>query len=130
MAVHQFDLDTQIELLGEGRYGTEISERWWVGRGPNGGYVAALIMRAIEAAVGPQRPPRSLTVHYQRAPKAGPAELTVTVEREGGRATFVGREAPEQFAWGFLLMRMSLLNVRFWHLADMPSPAINVRYQG
>lgn len=89
MPARQFDLDTQIEPLGEGRYGTEISERWWVGRGPNGGYVAALIMRAVEAAVGPGRPARSLTVHFPRAPKAGPAELAVTVEREGSRATFV-----------------------------------------
>src|SRR5258707_14835373 len=89
MAAHQFDLDTRIEPVGEGRFGAEISERWWVGRGPNGGYVAALIMRAIEAAVGTERPPRSLTIHFPRAPVAGPAELTVTVEREGRRATFV-----------------------------------------
>lgn len=89
MAAHQFDLDTRIEPIGEGRFGTEISERWWVGRGPNGGYVAALIMRAVEATVGSERPPRSLTIHFPRAPKAGPAELTVAVEREGSRATFL-----------------------------------------
>ena len=89
MAAHQFDLDTRIEPLGEGRFGTEISERWWVGRGPNGGFVAALFMRAAQATVGSERAPRSLTIHFPRAPEAGPAELTVTVEREGGRATFL-----------------------------------------
>ena len=89
VAAHQFDLDTRIEPLGGNRFGVEISERWWVGRGPNGGYVAALFMLAIEAVVGPERPPRSLTVHFPRAPVAGPAELAVTVEREGGRATFL-----------------------------------------
>jgi acyl-CoA thioesterase len=89
MAAHQFDLDTKVEEIGEGRFAAEISERWWVGRGPNGGYVAALIMRAIEAAVGTERPSRSLTVHFPRAPVAGPAELQVTVEREGSRATFL-----------------------------------------
>src|SRR5664279_2129853 len=89
MAAHQFDLDTRIEPLGEGRFGAEISERWWVGRGPNGGLVAALFMRAFEATVDPERAPRSLTIHFPRAPKAGPAELTVRVEREGGRATFL-----------------------------------------
>ncbi len=46
-------------------------------------------MAAIEAAVGSERPPRSLTIHFPRAPVAGPAELAVAVEREGGRATFV-----------------------------------------
>lgn len=89
MAAHQFDLDTRIEPLAEGRFGVEISERWWVGRGPNGGFVAALFMRAAEATTGAGRAPRSLTIHFPRAPKAGPAELTVTIEREGGRATFL-----------------------------------------
>jgi acyl-CoA thioesterase len=89
MGAHQFDLDTRIEPIGEGRFGVEISERWWVGRGPNGGFVAALFVRAAQATVGPERAPRSLTIHFPRAPKAGPAELQVTVEREGGRATFL-----------------------------------------
>ena len=66
-----------------------MSERWWVGRGPNGGYVAAVVLRAILAATGEARPPRSLTVHYPRAPKAGPVELVVEIEREGSRASFV-----------------------------------------
>ena len=41
-------------------------------RGPNGGYVAAVILRAIQAAAGAERAPRSLTVHFPRAPLAGP----------------------------------------------------------
>jgi acyl-CoA thioesterase len=90
MAAHQFDLDTDVEKLGEGRFSVEISERWWVGRGPNGGYVAALIMRAIEATAASGRAPRSLTTHFPRAPKPGPAEISVTVEREGSKASFLG----------------------------------------
>jgi acyl-CoA thioesterase len=84
-----FDVDTAIEPLGDGRFGGEMSERWWVGRGPNGGYVAAVVLRAILAAAGEGRAPRSLTVQYPRAPKAGPVEVAVTIEREGSRATFV-----------------------------------------
>ena len=84
-----FEADTAVEPLGGGRFGAEMSERWWVGRGPNGGYVAAVVLRAILAATGTERPPRSLTVQFPRAPKAGPVELAVTVEREGSRATFV-----------------------------------------
>ena len=45
-----------------------MSERWWVGKGPNGGYVAAVILRAIQASASAERAPRSLTVHFQRAP--------------------------------------------------------------
>ena len=84
-----FDADTAVAPLGGNRFGAEMSERWWVGRGPNGGYVAAVVLRAILAATGEARPPRSLTVHYPRAPKAGPVELVVEIEREGSRASFV-----------------------------------------
>lgn len=86
---HPFDTDTAVEDLGAGRFAAEMSERWWVERGPNGGYVAAVVLRAIQAAAGTERPPRSLTVHFPRAPKAGPVELAVSVEREGRGATFV-----------------------------------------
>ncbi len=89
LALPGFEADTAIEPLGGGRFAAELSERWWVSRGPNGGYVAAVILRAILAATGGARPPRSLTVHYPRAPKAGRVELAVEVEREGSRATFV-----------------------------------------
>jgi len=84
-----FDADTAVEDLGGGRFGAEMSERWWVGKGPNGGYVAAAILRAIQASASAERAPRSLTVHYQRAPLAGPVEISVEVEREGGRVTFL-----------------------------------------
>lgn len=84
-----FDADTAVEPLGGSRFGAEMSDRWWVGRGPNGGYVAAVVLRAILAATGEARPPRSLTVHYPRAPQAGPVELAVEIEREGSRTSFV-----------------------------------------
>lgn len=84
-----FDADTAVEELGGGRFAAAMSERWWVGKGPNGGYVAAVMLRAIQAGAGGERAPRSLTVHYQRAPAAGPVEVAVAVEREGRRATFL-----------------------------------------
>jgi len=84
-----FDADTAVAPLGEGRFAAAMSERWWVGKGPNGGYVAAVILKAIQAAAAGERPPRSLTVHFLRAPAAGPVEVAVTVEREGSRATFL-----------------------------------------
>ncbi|HUC08103.1 MAG TPA: acyl-CoA thioesterase domain-containing protein, partial [Solirubrobacterales bacterium] len=88
-AVHPFDLDTDVKDLGGGRFGAEMSERWWVERGPNGGYVAAVILRAIQRAAAVERAPRSLTVQFPRAPIAGPVEIAVKVEREGGTVTFL-----------------------------------------
>ncbi|HWA55540.1 MAG TPA: thioesterase family protein [Solirubrobacterales bacterium] len=86
---HPFDIDTAVEDLGGGRFGAEMSERWWVERGPNGGYVAAVVLRAIQAAVGSERAPRSLTVHFPSAPLAGPVEIAVSIDREGRSASFV-----------------------------------------
>jgi acyl-CoA thioesterase len=89
VAVHPFDLDTAVQDLGDGRFAAEMSERWWVARGPNGGYVAAVILQAIQAAAELARAPRSLTVQFPRAPVAGPVEIRVRTERQGGTVTFL-----------------------------------------
>jgi|HigsolmetaAR202D_1030399.scaffolds.fasta_scaffold02566_12 acyl-CoA thioesterase len=80
--------DTAVRPLGEGRFAAAISPEWAVPRGPNGGYVAALVLRALTAAVDdPGRPPRSLTLQYLRPPRFGDCEIAVTVEREGRSVT-------------------------------------------
>jgi acyl-CoA thioesterase len=72
------------EPLGDGRYRLRYERDWWIERGPNGGHVAAGIVRAMEAEVAdPVRQLRSLTVHYPAAPREGEAEVAVTVERAG-----------------------------------------------
>jgi acyl-CoA thioesterase len=85
-----FDADTALEPLTPTRWRGEISDRWWVVRGPFGGYVAAFLTRAMVAAVDdPARRPRSLTVHYVEAPQAGPIEVCAAVERAGRSSTTV-----------------------------------------
>ncbi|MDQ2621931.1 MAG: thioesterase family protein, partial [Actinomycetota bacterium] len=84
-----FQNDTAAEPLGEGRYRVELNDRWWIGPGPNGGYVAALMLEAMSQAVAPGQPARSLTVHFLRRPEIGPAEVQVTVERAGRATTFI-----------------------------------------
>lgn len=96
VAVHPFDLDTAVKDLGGGRFAAEMSERWWVERGPNGGYVAAVILRAIQAAAALERTPRSLTVQFPRAPVAGPVEIAVETEREGHTVTFLSARMEQQ----------------------------------
>jgi acyl-CoA thioesterase len=83
-----FDRDTAVAPLGDGRYATTIAPDWSTPRGPNGGYVAALLLRALTAEVDdPARAPRSLTCHYLRPPAIGEAEVHVTVERAGRSLT-------------------------------------------
>jgi acyl-CoA thioesterase len=85
-----FDTDTALAEIGERRWRGEISERWFVGRGPNGGLLAAQATRAMLAlAPEPEQEPRSLTVHYLAAPTAGPIEIEGRVERAGGSTTSV-----------------------------------------
>ena len=82
-----FAADTAVEPLGEGLFRAVVPEHWFIVTGPNGGWIAAVLTRAMAEAAG--RPPRSLTVHFLEAPAAGPVEVGVTVERAGGSTTFV-----------------------------------------
>jgi acyl-CoA thioesterase len=82
--------DTALEPIGALRWRGEISTRWWIISGPYGGYISALLVRALQLAVNdPERPPRSFTVHFLAPPAEGPVEIAATVERTGGSATAV-----------------------------------------
>src|SRR5262249_51710707 len=74
-----FDRDTAVRRLGRrdpagsdasrARFAAEVSSDWRAGRGPHGGYLAAMLLRALtETVAEPERSPRSLTIHYARAP--------------------------------------------------------------
>ncbi|HWX87498.1 MAG TPA: thioesterase family protein [Solirubrobacteraceae bacterium] len=90
-----FDRDTAIRRIqhapengtqadNEALFAANIATGWRAGRGPHGGYLAAMLLRALTATVDdPGRTPRSLTIHYTRAPEPGPIEIHTTVEREG-----------------------------------------------
>jgi acyl-CoA thioesterase len=82
-----FDADTAVESKGNGLYTGEAREAWWVGSGPNGGYIAAMIMRALEAEMARTAPgawtPRSLTIHFLRPLALGPCQIQTTLERSG-----------------------------------------------
>ena len=93
--LNPFDADIAVEPLGENRFGAVMRENWWVGRGPNGGYIAAILMNAL-GAVLPERTPRSLSIHYMRPPVAGPAEVGVTVERQGRAASFLSARLEQE----------------------------------
>jgi acyl-CoA thioesterase len=83
------DRDTAVRRRDTAETGTavfdaEVSGAWRAGRGPHGGYLAAMLLRALaETVADPHRAPRSLTIHYARAPQPGPAQIAVVVERRG-----------------------------------------------
>lgn len=83
-----FAADTAVSRVRDGVYRGSIVPAWFGPPGPNGGFIAALILRAIRAEVGdPGRLPRSLTLHYLYPPAEGEAEIEVAVERTGGSTT-------------------------------------------
>jgi acyl-CoA thioesterase len=102
MAPGKFDRDTAVWLQqdtdgssarqrddGSGPrllFGAEVAPDWRAGRGPHGGYLAAMLLRAlVETVADAERAPRSLTIHYARAPEPGPVQIATTIER-GGRS--------------------------------------------
>jgi acyl-CoA thioesterase len=90
-----FDRDTAVKRAEGGAndgargpqdalFSADIAPGWRAGRGPHGGYLAAILLRALTAMVDdPARAPRSLTIHYASAPQTGPVEIRTTIERQG-----------------------------------------------
>ena len=97
MAEHSFDQDTAVRRTGDLEFEAEIADRrWWVARGPNGGFVAAIVLRAMTEALGePGRPPRSFSIHYPSAPEVGQLAIAVTVERRGRSAAYLSARATQ-----------------------------------
>ena len=86
----RFVTDTAVSAVASGRWSGTIDRGWWIQRGPNGGYLAAIVVRALQAEVGDRsRTPRSVTIHYLRPPVEGPVEIHTVVERAGRSLTTV-----------------------------------------
>ncbi len=80
----RFDLATAVAARGDAEFEVRIDRAFWVTHGPNGGYIAALLLRSLTAALAdPARAARSLTVHYAEPAREGSARVLVRVERSG-----------------------------------------------
>lgn len=86
----KFERDTDVSEVDEGVFEGHVSRDWWIVFGPNGGFIAAMLVKAMSAAVDDHlRVPRSLTIHYTAAPKEGPVRIATTLERTGRSLTTV-----------------------------------------
>lgn len=84
----KFEADTAVRETELGVFEGDVSLDWWIVNGPNGGTIAAIVMRALIAAVGDdERLPRSLTIHYTAAPREGPLRIATQIERAGRSLT-------------------------------------------
>jgi acyl-CoA thioesterase len=84
----RFQRDTAVAGQADGTVTARVDPDWWVQRGPNGGYLAAIVLRAFTLHVAdPARVPRSLTVHFVAPPDAGEVVIHPVAERVGRSLT-------------------------------------------
>lgn len=78
----EFDRDTAVRRREPGVYDAHLSPGWAIGHALNGGYLLAVVGRALSDAL--RHPdPFSLTAHYLSATTAGPAVVRTDPARAG-----------------------------------------------
>jgi acyl-CoA thioesterase len=83
-----FERTLALRELPDGRYEGQIDAGWMGPRAPNGGVLAALMVRAVQARLGPAAPPpRTLSAHYLEAPGPEPVQIEVQVLRARRRVS-------------------------------------------
>ncbi|MFJ8073266.1 thioesterase family protein [Streptomyces sp. NPDC096176] len=78
----EFDRDTAIILRETGVYDAELSSGWTIIHAVNGGYLLALLGRALGDAL-PHPDPFSVSAHYLTASQPGPAVIRTETVRTG-----------------------------------------------
>src|SRR3954447_2174578 len=84
----EFDDDTALVRRDDGVWRGQMTDRWWIGAGPNGGYIAAFLIRAL-AGEAHQPDPLTMTTHYLARPDAGPVEVRVESLRQARSHDFL-----------------------------------------
>jgi acyl-CoA thioesterase len=113
-----FDRDTAVELI-------DCVGEWRAGRGPHGGYIAAMLLRAMsETVADAARAPRSLTIHYARAPESGPATIRTVHERRGRSLSSVSARLEQGGATAALALAAFSVPWRAPELSDVAMPDV------
>ena len=87
----EFDTDNALEQTEPGQWSGSLTDRWTIGAGANGGYVASFLTRALMGEA-PASDPLTMTTHFVARPAPGPLDVTVTKVREGrSHATLTAR---------------------------------------
>ncbi|MFD5424098.1 thioesterase family protein [Streptomyces sp. NPDC127084] len=95
----EFDRDTAVTLRDPGLpgvYQAELSAGWTIIRAVNGGYLLAILGRALGDAL-PHPDPFSVSAHYLSASEPGPAVIRTEVVRTG-RTVSTGQASLFQYA--------------------------------
>ena len=86
----EFERATAVERVDDDVFMAAIHPGWWVVRGPHGGYISSILLRAMTARLDdPARHIRSFTTHFTAAPKEEPLTITTSVDRAGRSMSFL-----------------------------------------
>ena len=83
----KFIADTALESLGENRWRANLQKGWRIGRVPNGGYVLAIVGRAISQSLN-DADPLSINAFYLEPTQLGEADIEVEILRMGKGTQF------------------------------------------
>ncbi|RZB16781.1 thioesterase family protein [Streptomyces sp. F001] len=78
----EFDRDTAVTRRAEGVYDIDLSAGWTIINAVNGGYLLAVLGRALADAL-PHPDPFTISAHYLTASRPGPAVVRTDVVRTG-----------------------------------------------
>ncbi|PZT78068.1 MULTISPECIES: thioesterase family protein [unclassified Streptomyces] len=92
----EFDRDTAVTLREAGVYDAELSAGWTIIHAVNGGYLLAMLGRALGEAL-PHPDPFSVSAHYLTASVPGPAVIRTRTVRTG-RTLSTGQASLFQYA--------------------------------
>ncbi|MEU3651451.1 thioesterase family protein [Streptomyces sp. NPDC032161] len=92
----EFDRDTAVARREEGVYDAELSAGWTIIHAVNGGYLLAMLGRALGDAL-PHPDPFSISAHYLTASVPGPAVIRTQTVRTG-RTLSTGQASLFQYA--------------------------------
>lgn len=81
-AGNEFDRDTSVTLRETGVYDADLSEGWAILSAVNGGYLLAIVARALRDAL-PHPDPFTVTAHYLTPSRPGPAVVRTETVRSG-----------------------------------------------
>jgi acyl-CoA thioesterase len=80
--MYELDADSVVTPISDAIFSTDVSARWNIGAIPNGGYLLALVLAALEKKIT-HPDPLSATAHYMKATRPGPAEIQVELVKSG-----------------------------------------------
>lgn len=78
----EFDDDTAIHPDGDGRWQATIADRWHIGAGPNGGFMASYPLKAM-FDISPFPDPLTMTTHFLQRPAYAPATIEAAIVHAG-----------------------------------------------